>query len=76
MSEWISVKDRLPEDKQNCIIYHNLYEPYENCGVYKSEFKHWHNDDELGFDIIDELGHGVTHWMPMPEAPKRQMNEK
>lgn len=55
MSEWISVKDRLP-DKGGRYIVHDLtlgvqgyyYHPDVYCPAWKT----------------------VTHWMPLPEPPK------
>ena len=64
MSEWISVKDRLPEiglrvltlDKWGHIHDRSLYR--FNCGFLSFR------PDGL------EPGKDVTHWMPLPEPPK------
>lgn len=61
VSCWISVKDRLPEKKGDYLIYNTdgtvwLY-------WYDKEYKEWY--DSSGY-----LTESVTHWMPMPEAPK------
>lgn len=64
MSEWISVKDRLPEYDHDCIVANiNEGSVYVGCYVedrwkYKGE-KHenpWRN---------------VTHWMPFPSLPNQ-----
>ena len=64
VQEWISVKDRLPEEKVNCIVhYRHAYcdnDGYWTIGIcfYDGEkFQmHW--------------SYKVTHWMPLPETPK------
>ena len=64
VQEWISVKDRLPEEKVNCIVH----------------YKHAYCDNDdywaIGICFYDgekfQLGpaYKVTHWMPMPNPPK------
>ena len=64
VQEWISVDDRLPEEKVNCIVHYK----HAYCD----------NDDywEIGICFYDgekfrmELSYKVTHWMPLPELPK------
>ena len=64
VQEWISVKDRLPEEKVNCIVH----------------YKHAYCDNDdywtIGICFYDGekfqigLAYKVTHWMPLPEPPK------
>lgn len=67
MSEWISVKDRLPERWTEVLVWPR---PTEYCceahlamnekweyGEYEHHFGHVHRPCK------------VTHWMPMPEPP-------
>ena len=64
VQEWISVKDRLPEEKVNCIVHYK----HAYCD----------NDDywEIGICFYDgekfqmDLSYKVTHWMPLPKPPK------
>lgn len=66
VQEWISVKDRLPEEKVNCIVH----------------YKHAYceNDDywAIGICFYDgkkfqiDWAYKVTHWMPLPEPPKEE----
>ena len=64
VQEWISVKERLPGEKVNCIVH----------------YKHAYCDNDdywaIGMCFYDgekfQLGpaYKVTHWMPLPERPK------
>ena len=64
VQEWISVADRLPEEKVNCIVH----------------YKHAYCDNDdywaIGICFYDgekfqiDLSYKVTHWMPLPEPPK------
>ena len=57
VQEWISVKDRLPEEKKMVLV--------NRKGVISVEFQcgcGWSYDYFTKFP--------VTHWMPLPEAPK------
>lgn len=64
VQEWISVEDRLPEEKANCIVYYQ----HAYCD----------NDDYWAIGICFNDGekfqinpaYKVTHWMPMPNPPK------
>jgi hypothetical protein len=60
--EWISVEDRLPEQS-------GKYLAYTRKGF--TVFSYYYTlDGALGFEHWD-----VTHWMPLPEAPKRKGGE-
>ena len=64
VQEWISVEDRLPEEKVNCIVH----------------YRHAYCDDDdywaIGICFYDgekfqiNPAYKVTHWMPMPNPPK------
>ena len=64
VQEWVSVDDRLPEEKVNCIVH----------------YKHAYceNDDYWAIGICFYDGekfqlnpaYKVTHWMPLPTPPK------
>lgn len=57
VQEWISVKDRLPEQGQAVIVY--------SGGVLKPTvfaYQFWNKNHESWARI--------THWMPLPDAPK------
>jgi hypothetical protein len=60
-TEWISVKDRLPELGQYVIAMECDGEIYKLKMKEKSSF----------FWDVDEMYYTqVTHWMPLPEPPK------
>ena len=59
--KWISVKDRLPENDNDVLVYDT------DCGIVIG----W-CDKEIGdfaADFISPLD-AVTHWIPLPEPPK------
>ena len=62
--EWVSVKDRLPEEKVNCIVYYQ-HAYCDNDGYWAIGFCFY---DGEKFRI--DLSYKVTHWMPLPEPPK------
>ena len=67
-NEWVSVEERLPEDKQ-IVLFHQ-----KNGFIYCAEYfagnkllsPAWFIDNDCW-----EAGE-VTHWMPLPEPPERQ----
>lgn len=73
--EWIACKDRMPDTIDNVLTY----SPTSGVGIY-----HWspfyrrgrdgahtwvdhHGDDSSSYGIED---YDITHWMPMPQAPR------
>ena len=64
VQEWISVTERLPEEKVSCIVHYK----HAYCD----------NDDYWAIGICFYDGekfrlnpaYKVTHWMPMPAPPK------
>lgn len=66
--EWISVKDRLPEEGDWILMYISNYRGVDNfrAGMY---FK-----DKDGYDWLSAANlfgqPTVTHWQPLPEPPK------
>lgn len=68
--QWISVKDRLPEDGEDVLIWYE----YFRYGSYNRMFQTY----GIGYQFngfwsgVDPLGHKarVFAWMPLPEPPK------
>ena len=64
VQEWVSVDDRLPEEKVNCIVhYQHAY--CDNDGYFAIEFC-FYDGEKFRLDPA----YKVTHWMPLPEPPK------
>jgi len=62
--EWIEVKDRLPEEDQRVIYW------FEHTGVHYGKFtmtEHGACFYGPGGWLTDD----VTHWMPLPDPPKK-----
>lgn len=66
MAEWISVKERLPEDRHSVLVYC----PYNKC-IYTAYYDDF-NDEwyHFGRGGRIEVYYTMSHWMPLPEPPK------
>ncbi len=66
-SKWISVKDRLPEHGDVVLCWHKAKD-------YPIVLQF---DKRSGFWLDDQWDYGmglITHWMPLPEAPKEEQH--
>ena len=61
--KWISVEERLPEDRVDVIVYTNL------CGGY-TDYAYYRYDRCAWFKNCIQQIYNVTYWMPLPETPK------
>lgn len=61
MTDWISVKDRLPDERGSYLAYDD-----DDIVIAKYDSGAW-LDEQWG----DELKY-VTHWQPLPEAPEEE----
>ena len=60
MNEWISVKDRLPEENVRVLVW-----------LDETLYDYTHIDtDRLKRNAWVRWGKAVTYWMPLPEPPK------
>jgi len=68
MSEWISVKDRLPDeaDEQYICYCTHLNNKSELVVALLWNGETW-GECEHGGGVLNEY---VTHWMPLPESPE------
>ena len=76
MTEWISVKKRLPDFERVVFV--------SNGGIigcawlsFKKEWLGTHGDNIFGWDnmaspFTDTMLFRVTHWMELPESPKEK----
>lgn len=66
MSEWISVKDKLPEKLIDVLCFNGTYFTMD-------VLQYW--DDDEGIPKFYDLGKlpgfhsSITHWMPLPKRP-------
>ena len=65
MQEWISVRKRLPPKNRRVLCY---------CSGRFTEVLEYCNDDDDGnplfWGTMSPSVNYVTHWMPLPKAPK------
>lgn len=70
-TNWISVKDRLPETNQEVLVYRGSH-----IGDLMNVYTYVGNDkweDEYGYwSVTDD--EGITHWMPLPAPPTEEEN--
>jgi hypothetical protein len=66
--EWISVEDRLPEEKINCLVYYK--HAYCNNDGYWAIGMSFYDGSKFQIDWM----YKVTHWMPIPEPPVGKEN--
>jgi len=67
MSEWISVKDRLPEKQMEVLAYYGFDRGDGDLGMrFFGVLTYFAFDTQPHFQH-EGLGLSVTHWMPLPE---------
>lgn len=70
MAEWISVKDRLPEDADDVLCWYEYYRfgnynrMFETYGIGYCYNGYW------GGEVSNGAKAKVLYWMPLPEPPK------
>lgn len=77
-SDWISVEDRLPTKAGKYLVYREAFACSITDMLYYDTNYMGHNDGmknrAVWFSYDSEWGeyeiYGVTHWMPLPKAPK------
>lgn len=68
--EWISGEERLPEESGEYLCYSKT----GICEVwfYSSEHKRFSCYDGQDKEFVERYSIEVSHWMPLPEAPKQK----
>ena len=76
-SEWISVKNRLPEKDQRCICRYvfNHREDQEEIPFYQVLF-YYATADKPHFQGEGEFGMRMTHWAPLVTVEEAAENDK
>lgn len=77
MSEWISVKDRLPDENGRYLAVKKRIAP-DALGGNRTDIVILRFFEDSGFKmpihipdwINEEINDEVTHWMPLPQPPK------
>lgn len=59
---WISVEDELPKDGEKVLGYNPNFNAPLVCDCYAGKFGEGWSYFDSGF---------ITHWMPMPQLPKK-----
>lgn len=73
MSEWISVKDKLPENNVTVLAYCEKTKKYFiGNAIYRcfSDGVYWRHEGARG--AMYTVTSKVTHWMPLPEPPEEE----
>jgi len=74
MSEWISVKDRLPEDFERVIVRLFSESGYGELKISSVQNRNITTADNSIISIkdwADAINAQVTHWMPLPKLSIR-----
>ena len=67
VSQWISVKDRLPDALYDCLVWYSCDTAFGKCkswGIAHCSRCDWYTKHLDGDNIV------VLYWMPCPEPPK------
>jgi hypothetical protein len=71
MSEWISIKDRLPEKTGYYIVAAEFDGEYPKCMIQTMHFVKVAYGTPVNMWYDYEISKQITHWMPLPEPPKK-----
>jgi hypothetical protein len=74
VQEWISVKDRLPDNKENGwvlaqVVEDNGFMHIPKVMEYRQQINDWF-EETYGWLSEHNGAFTVTHWMPLPQPPK------
>ena len=66
MSEWISVKERLPRQNTDVLTF----APKMAMPIVVDWYNGYYGEDDGEWYEGWQTGRKITHWMPLPELPK------
>ena len=66
LNGWISVKDRLPEDDKDVLVYDSRSKEIIMAS-YNSDYDEWSTPYDYYYDLDNDK---ITHWQPLPELPE------
>ena len=63
--KWISVKDRLPNKLEGCLVWYNanLTKSHIRTATYLG-------NEHFSTSGIQDHKYNISHWQPLPKAPK------
>jgi hypothetical protein len=73
---WVSCDDRMPPDGHDSYIVSNKYGQIYLADRDMNRSAKWVWVDDEGTEIGLTFGYPVTHWMPLPSAPRTAPNAK
>lgn len=66
---WISVEDELPPKEKNVLIWSSGSKEVM-MGYYIG--RNWQRKTNVFYSYVDDGSwHNITHWMPLPQPPKK-----
>lgn len=72
MTEWISVKDRLPEHDTLCVVMNEKRVFQHYISLYSKYFQEF-EVSLIGMSrLYDPITFNATHWFPIPELPREK----
>ena len=69
MSDWIPVKERMPEDDRRVLVVG----PRGGMAIGRKDYKP--TGDRAWFSVGDGRIMAATHWMPLPDPPKEKVHD-
>jgi hypothetical protein len=74
-NEWISVKDKLPEEGVNVLCYNENFDIYEVSHRWRNEYDEYKEQTDGLYKKVRgsyEMwsNNDATHWRPLPAPPK------
>ena len=75
--DWISVDERLPEEKKSVLVQWEKYDRHLNVTLTYLDVMWLEDEEDVVFETINGIPNGrVIAWRPLPEPyrPERSMN--